>query len=428
MILVSRFGLAAALSLPLFLMHGRSIAEVSIGVTDAAFLAHCILTHDWIWLRRAWVRLALVWWAWLVFCSLPIGPLGPGGWFDLGEALAVGRLLLLTAALEHLILADAAALRAMRWVVSACALYIGVQAVWQFATGTNLYGMPPGAAGELTGPFDKPRAGPPLARILPPALIPAAAALLSRRRLPATLGAYLLLLVGVLVMVVISQRMPLVLTVLGLVLSALLLPRLRPAVLLAGAAGAALVATSAVLSPATWRRVVLQFSQQLRDFPHSHYGFLFGRAWTMAQASPLTGRGFDGFRTGCPLPQFDPQGLAMERARLGIEAVCAPHPHNFYIQALTDGGWPGLILFVGLAMLWLRAAAAGLWTRAPDPLRVGLFASLVIQLWPIASTNSFFTPPMGGWFFLLLGWTLAAARAEPATAAARTQPATATGV
>jgi hypothetical protein len=52
----------------------------------------------------------------------------------------------------------------------------------------------------------------------------------------------------------------------------------------------------------------------------------------------------------------------------------------------------------------------------------------VIQLWPIASTNSFFTPPMGGWFFLLLGWTLAAARAEPATAAARVQPAAAAGV
>jgi hypothetical protein len=35
---------------------------------------------------------------------------------------------------------------------------------------------------------------------------------------------------------------------------------------------------------------------------------------------------------------------------------------------------------------------------------------MLIQLWPIASTNDFVDMPMGGWFFLLLGWALAEAR------------------
>ena len=45
------------------------------------------------------------------------------------------------------------------------------------------------------------------------------------------------------------------------------------------------------------------------------------------------------------------------------------------------------------------------------PLRVGLFASILVQLWPVQSTSSFFGMPMGGWFFLLLGWALAESRA-----------------
>ena len=51
----------------------------------------------------------------------------------------------------------------------------------------------------------------------------------------------------------------------------------------------------------------------------------------------------------------------------------------------------------------------GLW-RNPAALRVGLFAAILIQLWPIASTSSFFSMPMAGWLFLLLGWALAESR------------------
>ena len=132
----------------------------------------------------------------------------------------------------------------MYGVLAACTAYMLLNVALQFLTGHNLYGHGPAPAGELTGPFDKPRAGPPLARLILPVIVPPAAYLLARRRAPGTVAACLLLLVSACLVVVISQRMPTVLTATGMLLSALLLPRLRPVVVIALLAGGLLVGAS----------------------------------------------------------------------------------------------------------------------------------------------------------------------------------------
>jgi O-antigen ligase len=319
------------------------------------------------------------------------------------------RFLIFIAALEHEVLSGARARRWMFGIIAATAAYIALQALIQFVVGYNLYGEPPGRDGELTGPFGKPRAGPPLSRILFPALIPPAAALLARPGIARKSGAYALLLAGVCVMVLIGQRMPVLLTALGLFVAALLVRQLRPLVLVTGIAGAALIAATVVVSPPTYHRLVQKFSSQMDHFATSQYGQLYARALEIGEQHPVTGRGFDGFRTGCAMPRYFRGSFDGSQPEGGGAAICAQHPHNFYAQALDEGGVPGLMLFAALAVAWLAPLARGLW-RDPQPLRVGLFASVLIQLWPFASTSAFTSMPMGGWFFLLLGWGLAEAR------------------
>lgn len=408
--LLDRTALVCVLLTPLMLLHAHAAAEITIGITDACFLAHSWRTRDWSWLRPVWMRLSLLWWGWLVLCSVPIAAvsLGEAGWGGFVQAVAILRFVVLLAAMRHMVLRDAESRRWLGWVITVSAIWIAAQSLLQYATGHNLFGNPRGGDGELTGPFRKPRAGPPLSRILFPVLIPPAAALLARRGIAAKAGAFLLLLGGIVVMVLIGQRMPLMLTGLGLVVCGLLLRRLRPAVLAAGIAGLALVAGSVVISPPTYHRLVLKFTAQMDHFPSTQYGELYARAWEIGLQHPLTGRGVDGFRTGCALPRYFAPNFDGRIQDDGGAVICANHPHNFYAEALDAGGFPGLVLFSAAALGWLAAVGKGL-IRHPDPLRVGLFASLFIQVWPLASTSAFISMPMGGWMFLLLGWGLAEA-------------------
>lgn len=386
--LLDRIGAWAALAAPFFLLHGRGLAEAVFAVVSVAFLLRSALARDWAWLRRPWARVAIVWWAWLVLCSVVAGA-------AVGQAVGVARFLILIAALEHWALRETWVRTWLARLLRLAAFYIALQCALQFATGRNLFGYPRGADGELTGPYKNPRAATPLSRLLFPALLPIA-------RTP--LVGLLLFAGGVAVMVMIGQRMPLLLTFLGLFATALLLPRLRLPVLFAVAVAGALAVALPALSPQASHRLETEFSQQMLHFPDSHYGEIAARAIAIATAHPVFGAGFDGFRRLCEDPAYF-QGWRGGDG--GGASICVQHPHNFYLQALTESGVPGLLLFAALALAWLFAAAP----RGADPLRVGLFVAVLIQLWPVASANDTFSMPIFGWFCLLLGLALAEARA-----------------
>ena len=400
--------LVCVMLLPPLLLHAHGMAEAAIGLADSCFLLSCAVRGDWAWLRVRWFRAAGAWWGWLVVCSLPIAPLGlgEGGIGSLLQALATVRFLLLVAAMEHLVLRTANRRLWLYRIVAASAAWIVLNSVVQFAFGRNLLGWPRGPQGELTGPFGTPRAGPALTRIILPAVMPAVAALAAPKKWRLTLCAYALLFGSVVVMVLTGQRMPLVLMGLGLVIVAFLIRPLRPAIFTAALVGALLLAASPLVAPSAHDRLVERFSNQMRHFAVSPYGELYARAWEVGRRNPLTGLGFDGFNTGCPQPRYFRPTFDGSEPDGGGARICWHHPHNVYFQALDDGGFIGLTLFCVMAVAWLLPLGRGLWHR-PDAVRVGLFAAACIQLWPVQSSTGFTSMPIGGWFFLLLGWGMA---------------------
>jgi hypothetical protein len=408
---LDRIALIAVLLTPLLLLHAHGIAEAAIGIAGLCFLARSALQRDWSWLRTRWLLAGLAWWGWLVVCSLPIAALGlgEGGRHSLVQALVTGRFLLFAAALEHAILRAKPVRQWLFGLLAASVLYIEAQSLIQWLFGRNLYGDKAAWGDVLTGPFDKPRAAAPLARILLPILIPVLARQSVRPGVTPKLAAMGLLLVALAILILIGQTVPVVLAGFGLAVAGLLLPRLRPAVLATALAAGVLIASLPVISPPTYGRLVVRAAHISENFATSQYGELYARALEIGRRNPLTGLGFDGFGTGCPQPTYFRPSFDHSLPDGGGAQVCWDHPHNFYFQALDDGGVPGLALFCVLAVNWLAPLARGLW-RNPDPLRVGLFATIFVQLWPVQSTTAFTSMPMGGWFFLLLGWALAESR------------------
>jgi hypothetical protein len=397
--------------LPLLLMHAHGVAEVAIGVADLCFLIRSALSHDWAWLRTRWLWVAGAWWAWIVVCSLPFPglDLGEGGTRSLVQAAATGRFLLLVAAMEHLVLRTPEARKWLYRLIAASAVWIVLNSIIQSIFGRNLIGWPRAAEGVLTGPFGTARAGPPMARIIIPAVLPAVAVLLGRPGIRSRIGAYALLLGSVAIMVLIGQRMPLVLAVFGLLIVAFLMRRLRPVVLTAAIAGALLLAASPIIAPSAYFRLVEKFSTQMEHFAISPYGQLYARALEVGERNAVTGLGFGGFGTGCPQPAYFRPSFDGSQPEGGGTAICWVHPHNFYFEALDSGGFVGLALFCATAIAWLLPLGRGL-LGDPNPMRVALFATIFVQLWPIQSTSAFTSMPMGGWFFLLLGWAMAETR------------------
>ncbi len=405
-----RAAIVLILALPWFLLHSRAVAEIGIDLVAIAFLARCAVGRRWAWVKQDWVPVGLAWWGWLVLCTVwSVSRFGEGGTAVLQATLMV-RFLVFVAALEHWALRGE---RARRWLLGSltlATLYVAAQTLLQFATGRNLFGAPRYGDGELTGPFTKPRDAPTFVRMLFPALVPPAGTLLAQQGWRPRLGGMALIIGGVAVVVLIGQRMPVLLAGLGLLVTGLLLPRLCGPVVVAVVAGGALIAASVVVSPPTFYRLVTKFSRQMEDFQDSPYGLIAERAVAIAEQHPLTGRGYDGFRTGCPLPRYF-QGWHWPGTPAppgGDATMCVTHPHNHYLQAVTDAGLPGLVLFCALVGVWLYRLGQGL-LNDPAPLRVGLFVAALIQEWPIASTSPLISLPIGGWFFLLLGFGLAEA-------------------
>ncbi len=262
--------------------------------------------------------------------------------------------------------------------------------LYQYATGRNFYGFGRWADGELTGPFFKPRAGPELVRILFPAVLPPVMALISTRswlyrggRRPAR--RYRHRLHGA------DQPAH---------AGAAHGPRPRRL----GAAAAA-PAAGRDRRRRHRRRRDCGLTGDLAGRPITAWSRNSRRRWTISSSSPYgfccaapmrspsrirsPGAASTASAIGCPdaalLGGLDPRA---GRYRRRPSDICKQHPHNFYTQASTDGGYPGLILFSLMVLAWLRDMGRGLW-REPDPVRVGLFAAAFIHLWPIASTSAF---------------------------------------
>ena len=397
--------LAFVLLLPAFFFYGRAIADALLSLTALLFLAHSALNRDWRWTEKPWVRLSFLLWLLILISSIVSGRTHSSL-----EALVLIRLFIFAAALESWVLSDTQSRAWLGISVAIAAAWLVLECWQQYLFGHNILGDARWPDGSLTGPFFKPRAGPQFLLVFFTGLMPLVVTLIQKPQWRTRIGGAVLLVFLVLTMILIGQRMPNLLMLFGLCLSALMIKRLRVPFALALLIGIITLIALPEISPPTYAKLVLKFTAQMSHFPRSPYGQLYTRAAVMVVAHPWLGFGFDGFRDFCSNPLYFHgfPALGIANADNGGMRGCNIHPHNYYWQIATSAGIPGLIIFLTMIGFWLTRMLRGLQAGNNDPRQIMLVVASAVILWPIASTSSLFTLSTAGWVFMTIGWTLAA--------------------
>jgi O-antigen ligase len=394
------------LLLPAVLMAARAVADAMMVAVALLFLADRAGARDWTWMRAPWTALGLLFWAWMVVCSVIMG-----GVPAVLQAVGSLRFFIFIAALEGWVLADRRSRIWLHAVVILATLWVAGECWQQYVVGTNVFGVPRFIDGALSGPFVRPRAGPIYLELIFPAVLPTLLFLTNRPgriRWAAALG---LLALAMVTMILIGQRMPTMLMLLGLCVTGLLYRRFRLPIVLAIAAGAVLLALTPFISPPTFAKLVVRFSSQMDHFWTTDYGLLFARAVTMIQAHPWLGLGWDGFRNHCMEPQYLVQPSWLPPGNPTSVGGCTIHPHSYWTQIGTTAGVPAMLMWAVLVGLWLwRVGGRGFRNNGR---RAALLVFIIVSMWPIASTTSLFTVPNAGFTFLMIGWGLAEALDQP---------------
>jgi O-antigen ligase len=316
------------------------------------------------------------------------------------RALPFGRFILFGAALQHWLLVEPKTRRTLLLVLGAVLAFVALDTLLQFATGRDLFGHGYEAK-RLTGPFGDKVPGTFLAKTCFPVLglaLALTAAWQRRWRFALTLGLIMLLAVTV---AVTGERIALLSLGLGLLVFVLLLRDLRRPLLLAGTAAALLVAVTVAASPDLRARLFGHTAYDLQDFWGKRYGELFLRSVKVWQDAPLIGIGLRNFRLECANDHF--------LARGPVEDRCYTHPHHIYLEWLVESGVVGFAGFLLMLALWGRDVVLGLPRLGPEdyPIAVGALAALIVFLWPLRASMSFFSNWNATLFWLMLGIALA---------------------
>ena len=114
---------------------------------------------------------------------------------------------------------------------------------------------------------------------------------------------------------------------------------------------------------------------------------------------PIIGSGIKSFRVKCLKKLYLPN------------RICESHPHNYYLEILNDSGVVGaLLLILAISYLLIKKFRNHLNFKikydSNNLMFYAIFLSLIIELFPLKSSGSFFSTSNAAFIFFLIGLLL----------------------
>ncbi len=87
---------------------------------------------------------------------------------------------------------------------------------------------------------------------------------------------------------------------------------------------------------------------------------------------------------------------------------CSTHPHNYYLEILSEGGIIGAFLLIAFFIVLLKNSITNQFekkypTNPEKYLIIPIILVFFLEIWPLRSTGSFFTTWNATFFWLIAG-------------------------
>ena len=119
------------------------------------------------------------------------------------------------------------------------------------------------------------------------------------------------------------------------------------------------------------------FVKVLQNFSSSAYGEIYSVGISIFLDNPITGVGISNYQTSCI--------NINEYKQIMVNYECASHPHNLYIQWLSEGG---IVTFSSFLLLLFSILYFLFFGRNNYIFKYVSIACILILFWPIMSTGS----------------------------------------
>ena len=150
---------------------------------------------------------------------------------------------------------------------------------------------------------------------------------------------------------------------------------------------------------------VKDFNNILANFHDASYGRLWESGYLLFDKNKIFGVGLKNYRVDCD-NQLDPRPES-------IPQFCSSHPHNFFLEILSETGLVGFsifFIFFFYLIFYLKSRIKYLKSdlnfKKYSSLLYGNILILLIYVWPLKTSGSFFTTWNGSFFWLNLGIAL----------------------
>lgn len=149
------------------------------------------------------------------------------------------------------------------------------------------------------------------------------------------------------------------------------------------------------------------FVDAMKNFSNTTYGDIFHSAYQLWQLNPLVGIGSRMYTEVCVLKLGYPTDESLYQT---VDGLCQHHPHNIYLELLSQNGVLGTLIFLTMLFFIFRELLSrALWSKDLMQMTV-LSSSVFVIFWPLASSMSIFANNYAGAVWLTIAWALARAR------------------